>query len=47
MQDSRNDNIEEIEQLSARLIVNNASLKVKYEEINIILDGLRKILEEK
>lgn len=39
--------LEEIEQLSARLIVNNASLKVKYEEINIILDGLRKILEEK
>ena len=38
--------LEEIEQLSARLIVNNASLKVKYEEINSILEGLRGLLEE-
>lgn len=38
--------LEEIEQLSARLIVNNASLKVKYEEINNILEGLRGLLEE-
>ncbi len=38
--------LEEIEQLSARLVVNNASLKVKYEEINKILDGLRMLLDE-
>ncbi|MGM9971928.1 MAG: ATP phosphoribosyltransferase [Anaeroplasmataceae bacterium] len=39
--------LEEIENLSARLIVNNASLKVKYEEINVIVEGLRGLLEGK
>ena len=37
--------LEVIEQLSARLIVNNASLKVKYEEIGKIVDALRKLVE--
>lgn len=37
--------LEEIENLSARLIVNNASLKVKYEEINLLLDGFNSLLE--
>lgn len=36
--------LEEIENLSARLIVNNASLKVKYEEINAIVDGLSQLI---
>ncbi len=36
--------LEEIENLSARLIVNNASLKVKYEEINAIVNGLRALI---
>lgn len=39
------DVLEEIEPLSARLIVNNASLKVKYEEINLIVDALGKLIE--
>ncbi len=39
--------LEEIHPLSARLIVNNASLKVKYEEINQLIDGLRSLIEEK
>lgn len=38
------DVLEEIEPLSARLIVNNASLKVKYEEINKIVDALGKLV---
>lgn len=40
------DVLEVIEPLSARLIVNNASLKVKYEEINVIVDALGKLIEE-
>lgn len=37
---------EEVAKLSARLIVNNAALKVKYEEINKIIDSLGKIIGE-
>ena len=40
------DVLEVVESLSARLIVNNASLKVKYEEISRIADALRKLVEE-
>ena len=40
------DVLETIENLSARLIVNNASLKVKYEEIGKIIDSLKNLLEE-
>jgi ATP phosphoribosyltransferase len=40
------DVLEVVEPLSARLIVNNASLKVKYEEIGKIVDALRKLVEE-
>lgn len=36
--------LEEIEKISARLIVNNASLKVKYEEIDMIVEGLRSLI---
>ncbi len=39
------DVLEEIDELSARLIVNNASLKVKYEEINKIIDSLNNLIE--
>ncbi|MBR4496664.1 MAG: ATP phosphoribosyltransferase [Acholeplasmatales bacterium] len=38
---------ETIENLSARLIVNNASLKTKYDDIFNIIEGFRKIVEEK
>lgn len=36
--------LEVVEPLSARLIANNASLKIKYEEIGAIVDGLRKLV---
>lgn len=39
--------LEEIETLSARLIVNNACLKIKYKEINEIIDGLEQLVGEK
>ena len=38
---------ETIENLSARLIVNNASLKTKYDDVFNIIEGFRKIVEEK
>ncbi len=38
--------LEIVEPLSARLIVNNASMKVKYEEIGKIIDALKNLLEE-
>ncbi len=38
---------EVIENLSARLIVNNASLKTKYDDVFNIIEGFRKIVEEK
>ncbi len=37
---------EVIENLSARLIVNNASLKTKYDDVFNIIEGFRKIVEE-
>lgn len=37
--------LEIVEPLSARLIANNASLKVKYEEIGLIIDGLKKLIK--
>jgi ATP phosphoribosyltransferase len=40
------DVLEVVEPLSARLIVNNASLKTKYEEIGKIVEALRKLVEE-
>ncbi len=38
--------LEEICDLSARLVVNKASMKVKYEEIFNIIEGLKKVLGE-
>ncbi|MDD3382513.1 MAG: ATP phosphoribosyltransferase [Bacilli bacterium] len=37
--------IEEIANVSARLIVNSASLKVKYEDINLIIEGLKGMIK--
>ena len=38
---------ETIENLSARLIVNNASLKTKYDDVFNIIEGFRGLVEEK
>ncbi len=38
--------LEDIASLSARLIVNNASLKVKYEKIDFIIETIKNQLEE-
>lgn len=37
--------VKEIHSLSARLVVNNASLKTKYEDISSIVEGLRSLIE--
>ena len=36
-----------IHDLSARLVVNNASLKTKYDEMSSIIQGFRMLIEEK
>lgn len=38
--------VETIHELSARLVVNNASLKTKYDEILKVINGLEKVLGE-
>jgi len=35
-----------IHELSARLVVNNASLKTKYDDINAIIQGFKSLIEE-
>ncbi len=36
--------LEEVDNISARLIINNASLKIKYQEINELINGFNQLL---